>query len=82
MIQCKATIVLFAVGINLNASCSQFFQQRVQVIYPGRLLPGVYRKHCIGQTLPLRRKLLPGNTVTTRASPSTNCSGVSSLVPV
>ena len=37
---------------------------------PGRLLPGVYRKHCIEQTLPLRRKLLPSNTVTTRASAS------------
>lgn len=28
-------IVVFAVGINLNASCSQFFQQPVQVVYVG-----------------------------------------------
>jgi len=32
MIQCKATIAL---RINLNASCSQLFQQRAQVIYAG-----------------------------------------------
>ena len=49
-------IVLFAVGINLNVSGSQFFPRCVQVIYGGgRLLPGVYRKQCIEQTLPLRR---------------------------
>src|SRR5260370_7942085 len=43
----------------------------------GVLLPGVYRKHCIEQTLPLLRQLLLGNTVTTGASGSTNYSGVS-----
>src|ERR1700730_13255706 len=76
-------IVLFAVGINLNAGCSQFFQQRVHVIYArGRLLPRCYRKHCIEQTLPPRRKLLPGNAATTRPNASTNCYGVSNLVPL